>query len=98
MNGTEMTATNVLGSFAGKVAFVTGAGSGMGRTTARAFAREGARVVLTDVSDRGNQDTVRMIKSSAVGLCSPAMSISTPLLSRLLRPECNGASAGMSRA
>lgn len=36
-----MTATNVQGSFAGEVAFVTGAGSGMGRTTALAFASEG---------------------------------------------------------
>ena len=50
------------GSFAGKVAFVTGAGSGMGRTTALAFAREGASVVLADVSDEGNQETARMIE------------------------------------
>ena len=57
-----MTVTNANGSFAGKIAFVTGAGSGMGRTTALAFAREGASVVLADVSDQGNQDTVRMIK------------------------------------
>jgi NAD(P)-dependent dehydrogenase (short-subunit alcohol dehydrogenase family) len=56
------TATNENGSFAGKVAFVTGAGSGMGRTTALAFAREGASVVLADVSDQGNQETARMIE------------------------------------
>ena len=56
------TATNENGSFAGKVAFVTGAGSGMGRTTAPAFAREGASVVLADVSDQGNQETARMIE------------------------------------
>jgi NAD(P)-dependent dehydrogenase (short-subunit alcohol dehydrogenase family) len=53
--------TNENGSFAGKVAFVTGAGSGMGRTTALAFAREGASVVLADLSDQGNHETARMI-------------------------------------
>ena len=37
-----MTGSNENGSFAGKVAFVTGAGSGMGRTTALAFAGKGA--------------------------------------------------------
>ncbi len=56
------TATNENGSFAGKVVFVTGAGSGMGRTTALAFARKGASVVLADVSDQGNQETARMIE------------------------------------
>jgi NAD(P)-dependent dehydrogenase (short-subunit alcohol dehydrogenase family) len=50
------------GSFTGRVAFVTGAGSGIGRTTALAFAREGAEVVLADVSDQGNQDTARTIE------------------------------------
>jgi NAD(P)-dependent dehydrogenase (short-subunit alcohol dehydrogenase family) len=57
-----MTATNENGGFAGKVAFVTGAGSGMRRTTALAFAREGARLVVADVSDQGNQETARRIE------------------------------------
>src|SRR5947207_14396216 len=35
---------------AGKVAIVTGAGSGIGAASARALAREGARVVLTDIA------------------------------------------------
>jgi NAD(P)-dependent dehydrogenase (short-subunit alcohol dehydrogenase family) len=56
-----MTATNGNGSFADKVAFVTGAGSGMGRTTALAFAREGASVVLADVSEQSNQATAHLI-------------------------------------
>ncbi|MCI0431164.1 MAG: SDR family oxidoreductase [Rhodospirillales bacterium] len=50
------------GSFAGKVAFVTGAASGIGRATALAFAREGANVVVADVSEQGNQKTARMIE------------------------------------
>jgi NAD(P)-dependent dehydrogenase (short-subunit alcohol dehydrogenase family) len=55
-------AANQNGSYAGKVAFVTGAGSGIGRATALAFAREGASVVAADVSEQGNQETVRMIE------------------------------------
>jgi NAD(P)-dependent dehydrogenase (short-subunit alcohol dehydrogenase family) len=55
-------AANQNGSYAGKVAFVTGAGSGIGRATALAFAREGASVVVSDISEQGNQETVRMIE------------------------------------
>jgi len=39
-------------SFENKVALVTGAGSGMGLTTARAFAAEGAAVALADVNEK----------------------------------------------
>jgi NAD(P)-dependent dehydrogenase (short-subunit alcohol dehydrogenase family) len=49
-------------SFAGKVAFVTGAGSGIGRAAALAFAGEGASVVAADISEQGNQETARMIE------------------------------------
>ena len=54
--------TNQNEFYKGKVAFVTGAGSGIGRTTALAFAREGAAVVVADISEQGNQETVRMIE------------------------------------
>ena len=54
--------TNRNGSFAGKVAFVTGAASGIGRAAALAFAREGASVVAADVSEHNNQETARLIE------------------------------------
>jgi NAD(P)-dependent dehydrogenase (short-subunit alcohol dehydrogenase family) len=49
-------------SYAGKVAFVTGAGSGIGRATALAFARVGASVAVADIGEQGNQETARLIE------------------------------------
>ena len=56
--------TTGTGSFAGKVAFVTGAASGIGRAAALAFARAGASVVVADVSEQDNQETARMIEAT----------------------------------
>ena len=42
--------------FAGKVAFITGAGSGIGRATAQAFAARGAAVAIADVSADNSRD------------------------------------------
>jgi NAD(P)-dependent dehydrogenase (short-subunit alcohol dehydrogenase family) len=50
------------GGFEGKVAFVTGAASGIGRATALTFAREGGSVVVSDVSEQNVRDTARMIE------------------------------------
>jgi NAD(P)-dependent dehydrogenase (short-subunit alcohol dehydrogenase family) len=52
------------GQFAGKVALVTGAGSGIGRASALAFARDGAQVVAGDIDVAGGQETVRQIVSA----------------------------------
>jgi NAD(P)-dependent dehydrogenase (short-subunit alcohol dehydrogenase family) len=57
-----MATTNENGSFTGKVAFITGGSSGIGRATALAFARAGASVVVGDVAEQGNQETARLIE------------------------------------
>lgn len=45
----------------GKVALVTGAASGIGRASALAFAREGARVIASDIDAEGGEATRRLI-------------------------------------
>jgi NAD(P)-dependent dehydrogenase (short-subunit alcohol dehydrogenase family) len=50
------------GRFTGKVAYVTGAANGIGRAAALAFAREGASVVVADISENANRDTARMVE------------------------------------
>ena len=47
-----------------KVALVTGSGSGIGRASALTFAREGARVVVSDVVVEAGEETVQLIKNA----------------------------------
>ncbi len=48
--------------FQEKVAFVTGAGSGIGRATAVAFAQAGAHVALFDQNESGNRETANLVE------------------------------------
>src|SRR6185436_7356200 len=50
---------------ADKVVLVTGAGSGIGRATAKLLAAEGATVVVSDISQPGGLETVQQIGGKA---------------------------------
>jgi len=45
----------------GKVTIITGGGSGMGRTAAELFAKEGARVVVADFSEASGRETIAQV-------------------------------------
>src|SRR5437773_5159278 len=53
--------------FKDKVVLVTGAGSGIGQATALAFAREGAKVAVCDISAETAEKTVVLIKAKSTG-------------------------------
>ena len=56
--------TAIYPEFKNKVAIVSGAADGIGRATAIAFARNGARVVLADINEAGGNETVALITAA----------------------------------
>ncbi|HEY0493401.1 MAG TPA: SDR family NAD(P)-dependent oxidoreductase, partial [Candidatus Dormibacteraeota bacterium] len=57
-----------MGRLDGKVALITGAGSGMGRLAAQVFVREGARVVAADLKAETVNETVAQLGGNAVAV------------------------------
>ncbi len=64
--------------FEGNVAIVTGGGSGIGRSTAELYAREGASVMVADIDADGGQQTVDMIESSGGKAAFVEANVSSP--------------------
>jgi NAD(P)-dependent dehydrogenase (short-subunit alcohol dehydrogenase family) len=64
--------------FEGKTAFITGAGSGIGRATAVAFAAEGARVVVTDRTEAALKETAEHVKAACAEVLAIACDVSKP--------------------
>lgn len=52
-----------MGRLDGKVALITGGGSGLGEAMVRLFSKEGAKVVLTDINEKRGSEIVEEIKS-----------------------------------
>src|SRR5689334_9198068 len=69
---------STLQRFLGKVAFVTGAASGIGRATAVAFAAEGARVVILDLTEEALHPTAEAIRNAGGEALILACDVSKP--------------------
>jgi NAD(P)-dependent dehydrogenase (short-subunit alcohol dehydrogenase family) len=62
----------------GRVAIITGAASGIGRASAREFAREGARVIVADINLVGAQETVKQIETAGGVALAVETDVSAP--------------------
>ena len=91
----------------GKVAIITGAGSGIGRAAARVFAREHAKLVLADWIEEGGTETLRVVQDlnaeavfikADVSKWEDAKSIVTKAVASYGRVDCAFNNAGIEGA
>src|SRR5690349_17396245 len=64
VRGTSVALLAIMKTMTDKVAFITGAASGIGRATAIAFAKQGASVALADVLVDGGQQTAQLVEAA----------------------------------
>ncbi|MEW6635253.1 MAG: SDR family NAD(P)-dependent oxidoreductase [Actinomycetota bacterium] len=79
-----------LGRLEGKAAVVTGAAKGIGRATAELFAREGARLVATDVDADGLEALRGRLEGSGPGIEAVVGDVSVPEEARAMISACVG--------
>lgn len=66
----------MLRDFGGKLALVTGAGSGIGRETALALARTGADLIICDINERGLEETATAIRAAGRAVMARRVDVS----------------------
>ena len=66
------------GRVEGKVALITGGGSGIGQATALLFGREGAKVLVADYNAEGGEHTVKTIAETGATAVFHAADVSNP--------------------
>jgi NAD(P)-dependent dehydrogenase (short-subunit alcohol dehydrogenase family) len=74
--GTAWYHNSVMKSFGGKVAAITGAGSGMGRTLALSLARQGCHLAISDVNEVGLAETAQLAAPRGVKVTSKKVDVS----------------------
>ena len=93
-----------MGRLEGKVALITGAGSGIGRETSLVFADEGARLVLADVDEHGGEETARLVRDHGgeavhvrcdVTDCAQVQALVASAVARFGRLDCAFNNAGV---
>ncbi len=63
---------------AGKVAFITGAGSGIGRATALLFAREGAKVAVAELNTQAGEETAHLVAQAGAEAIAVRTDVTEP--------------------